>query len=191
MITSPIRPMACESDDIMLIAPRSWRTSSAAMVSARMRDSAKARSSGIDGTQMMADHEHVQMLIQGVHGEGHRRIGRRRQAVRFAANRDNVRSMAATGAFGMIGVDGSAFKGADRILHKASFVKRIGVNRHLYVVLLGHTQGTVNRRGSGSPILMKLETDRARLDLLAQEAQERMHCLFQETPRLTGNPSAA
>ena len=47
MITSPMRPIACESDDIMLMAPRSCSTSSAAIVSARMRDSAKARSSGI------------------------------------------------------------------------------------------------------------------------------------------------
>ena len=39
--------MACESEDIMLMAPRSWSTSSAAMVSARMRDSAKATSSGM------------------------------------------------------------------------------------------------------------------------------------------------
>ncbi len=44
-----MRPMACESDDIMLIAPRSWSTSSAAIVSARMRDSAKATSSGTLG----------------------------------------------------------------------------------------------------------------------------------------------
>ena len=51
MMTSPIRPMACESDDIMLMAPRSCRMSSAAMVSARMRDSAKARSSGICGSR--------------------------------------------------------------------------------------------------------------------------------------------
>ena len=44
-----MRPIACESDDIMLIAPRSWSTSSAAIVSGRIRDSAKARSSGIFG----------------------------------------------------------------------------------------------------------------------------------------------
>jgi hypothetical protein len=46
-MTSPHRPMACESDDIMEMAPRSWSTSSAAMVSARIRDSAKATSSGM------------------------------------------------------------------------------------------------------------------------------------------------
>lgn len=47
-ITSPILPIACESDEIMEIAPVSWRTSSAATVSARIRESAKAISSGID-----------------------------------------------------------------------------------------------------------------------------------------------
>ena len=48
-ITSPIRPIACESDDIMLIAPRSCSTSSAAIVSGRMRESANATSSGTFG----------------------------------------------------------------------------------------------------------------------------------------------
>src|SRR5438876_604847 len=43
---SPIRPIACESDEYMLRTPRSCRTSSAASVSARMRDCAKAMSSG-------------------------------------------------------------------------------------------------------------------------------------------------
>ena len=41
-----MRPIACESELIMLRAPRSCRMSSAAMVSARMRLSAKATSSG-------------------------------------------------------------------------------------------------------------------------------------------------
>src|SRR5258706_5606370 len=51
MITSPTRPMAWESEDIMLKAPRSCRISSAAMVSLRMRDSAKATSSAIAGSR--------------------------------------------------------------------------------------------------------------------------------------------
>src|SRR5207245_772962 len=47
MITSPMRPIACGAEDIMLIAPRSCSTSSAAIVSAPMRDSANARSARI------------------------------------------------------------------------------------------------------------------------------------------------
>ena len=44
-MTSPMRPMAWESEEIMLRAPRSCRMSSAAIVSARMRDSANDTSS--------------------------------------------------------------------------------------------------------------------------------------------------
>ncbi len=49
MIVSPARPIACESEPIIEIAPRSWSTSSAAIVVARMRLSANARSSGTRG----------------------------------------------------------------------------------------------------------------------------------------------
>mmetsp|Transcript_19704 Transcript_19704/g.59666 ORF Transcript_19704/g.59666 Transcript_19704/m.59666 type:complete len:317 (-) Transcript_19704:1234-2184(-) len=45
--TSPMRPMAWESLEMMEMAPMSCSTSSAAMVSPRMRDSAKATSSAI------------------------------------------------------------------------------------------------------------------------------------------------
>jgi hypothetical protein len=49
--TSPTRPMACESEDMIEIAPMSCRMSSAAMVSPRIRDSAKATSSGIEASR--------------------------------------------------------------------------------------------------------------------------------------------
>ncbi|KAG2561765.1 hypothetical protein PVAP13_8KG143401 [Panicum virgatum] len=45
--TSPMRPIACESDDIILMAPMSCNMSSAAIVSARILDSANATSSGM------------------------------------------------------------------------------------------------------------------------------------------------
>ncbi len=44
-----MRPIACESLENMEIAPRSWSTFSAAMVSARTRLSAKATSDGMLG----------------------------------------------------------------------------------------------------------------------------------------------
>ena len=49
MTTSPTRPIACESEDVIAKIPRSCSTSSAAMVSARMRESANATSSGMSG----------------------------------------------------------------------------------------------------------------------------------------------
>ena len=48
-MTSPMRPIAWASEDVMDSAPMSCRMSSAAMVVARIRDSAKARSSGTEG----------------------------------------------------------------------------------------------------------------------------------------------
>jgi hypothetical protein len=51
MMTSPTRPMAWLSLLMMLMAPMSCRMSSAAMVSRRMRLSAKARSSGMDASR--------------------------------------------------------------------------------------------------------------------------------------------
>lgn len=45
--TSPIRPTACESEDIMLIAPMSCKISSAAIVCSLSLEHAKAKSSGI------------------------------------------------------------------------------------------------------------------------------------------------
>mmetsp|Transcript_5078 Transcript_5078/g.20381 ORF Transcript_5078/g.20381 Transcript_5078/m.20381 type:complete len:458 (+) Transcript_5078:528-1901(+) len=49
--TSPTRPIACESEDMIEMAPMSCRMSSAAMVSFRMRDSANATSSGMAGSR--------------------------------------------------------------------------------------------------------------------------------------------
>ena len=74
-MTSPTRPMAWLSDDRIENAPMSCRISSAAMVSRRMRLSAKATSSGIDAVEVVADHQHVEMLLERVHGVGHRRVG--------------------------------------------------------------------------------------------------------------------
>ena len=51
VITSPTRPIAWESEEIILNAPKSWRMSSAAIVSRRMRDSANATSSGMLGSR--------------------------------------------------------------------------------------------------------------------------------------------
>jgi len=61
--------------------------------------------------QMMAHHQHVQMLIDGVDGVGPGRIGRGRQHVRHTTGLDDVGRMAATGAFGVIRMNRSALEG--------------------------------------------------------------------------------
>ncbi len=49
VMTSPIRPIAWASEEVIDSAPMSCRMSSAAIVVARIRDSANARSSGTAG----------------------------------------------------------------------------------------------------------------------------------------------
>src|SRR3989304_1471234 len=117
-----MRPMACESEESMLIAPRSWSTSSAAIVSARMRDSAKARASGIFGVKGGAP-------LHRIHGERHGRVRRGRQAVRLAADADDVGRVAAAGAFGVVRVNRPPLEGANRVLDKARLLPRVGMVR--------------------------------------------------------------
>ena len=69
--------------------------------------------------QVMAHHEHVEMLVDGVDGERPGRIGARRQDVRQAGHADDVGRMAAAGAFGVVGVDRPAADGGDGVLDEA------------------------------------------------------------------------
>src|SRR4029453_3662233 len=137
-MTSAMRPMAWESEESMLIAPRSWSKSSAAMVPARMRGAAKAGSSaalGADGgvgegeilgdlgIEVVANHEHVEMLVHGVDGERHGGVGRRGEAVGLATDLDDVGGVPAARALRVVGVDGPALERADRVLDEARLVQ--------------------------------------------------------------------
>ena len=62
------------------------RISSAAMVSLADARFGKRDILGNARVEMMTDHQHVEMLVDGVDRERPRRIGRRRQDVRLAAN---------------------------------------------------------------------------------------------------------
>jgi len=63
MMTSPMRPIAWESEDIMLMAPRSCNTSSAAIVSARDARFGEREVLRNLRIQVMTHHQHVQMLV--------------------------------------------------------------------------------------------------------------------------------
>ena len=118
--------------------------------------------------QVVTHHEHVQMLVHGVHGEGHGRVGRGRQAIGLAADPDDVGRVAASRAFRVIGVDGAALERADGFLHEPRLVQRVGVDRHLDVHLLGHRQAGVDGGGGRPPVFVELEPDGARLDLFPE-----------------------
>src|SRR3546814_14274240 len=65
-----------------------------------------------------------------------------------------------TGAFGMEGVDGAVPERRDRILDKAAFIQRVGMDGDLDIMLLGDIQAVVDGGRRGAPVFMQLQADR-------------------------------
>jgi len=80
--------------------------------------------------------------------------------------------MAATGTFGVIGVDGTALERAQGGFDETGLVEGVGVDRHLHVVLVGDAQAIVDARRGGAPVFVQLEADGAGLDLLDQRLRQ-------------------
>ncbi len=120
------------------------------------------------GAQVMAHHEHVEVLVQRVDRERHRGIRGGRQTIRLAANLDDVRRVTAARAFGVVSVNRASLERANRILDVAGFVDRVGMNRDLHVKLFRHGESAIDCRGSSAPVFVQLQTNCAGLDLLAQ-----------------------
>ena len=142
VITSPTRPIAWLSLDIMLIAPRSCSTSSAAIVSPRMRLSANATSSGMFLSRWWQTISMSRCSSSVLTVYGPRRVGRARQHVRLAAHLDDVGRVAAAGALGVVGVNRPALERRDRVVDVARLVQRVGVDRDLDVVRVGDRRGS-------------------------------------------------
>ena len=83
-------------------------------------------------------------------------FGGRRQHIGLAHGLDNVRRMTATRALGVEGVDGAVFECSERGFHKARFVERIGMDRHLHIHFICHGKTIVDRRRRGAPIFVQL-----------------------------------
>ena len=123
---------------------------------------------GNRGIEVVAHHQHVEMLVDGVAGERPGRIGRRRQHVLQAGDLDDVRRMAATGAFGMERMDGAALERLHGVLDETGLVERIRMQHHLDVVVVSHRQAGVDRRRRGAPVLVQFQRAGAGLDHLDQ-----------------------
>ena len=118
--------------------------------------------------EMMADHEHVEMLGDGVDGIGARGIGGGRENVGKAGDAHDVGGVAAAGAFGVIGVNGAASDGGDGGFKEASFVDGVGVDGHLNVEFVGGFETGVDGRGGGAPIFVEFQAAGACFDLFGE-----------------------
>ena len=122
---------------------------------------------------MVADHQHVEVLFERVYGEWPGRVGGAGEHVRLAADADDVRGVAASRAFRMVGVDGPALERRDRVVHVARLVERVGVDHHLHVLVLGEGEAAVDRRRRRSPVLVELEAHCTGADLLHEARAHR------------------
>ena len=164
--------------------------SSAAMVSRRIRDSAKATSSAIDGDRWWhtISMSRCSSTVFTVYG----RVGLVDDGSTLGKPQapDDVGRVAATGTLGVVGVDGAAGHCRQRILDETGFVQRVGVDGHLDIEVLCDRQAVVDRRRRGAPVLVQFQPDRAGGDLFGQ-GPGREALPLPRNPRLTGNASAA
>ena len=116
--------------------------------------------------EVMADHEHIQMLVHRVYRKRPGRVGRCGQYVRFAANLNDIRGMAAPCPFGMERMNGATLDRAHGVFNKAGLVQRVGMDHYLHIHRIGDAQAAVNRGGGRAPILVQLQTGRTGQNLL-------------------------
>ena len=96
----------------------------------------------------------------------------------------------AAGAFGVVGVNRPAFERRDGVFDEAGLVEGVGMDRDLNVELFGDAEALIDGRRRRSPVLVKLQTERAGANLFAQRLRKR-RVPFPRKPKLSGKASAA
>ncbi len=151
MTTSPMRPMAWASLPIIEIAPMSCKQILGG--DGRRPDAAFGEREilGHRRVEVMADHQHVEVLVERVDGVRPRRVGGTRQHVGMGGDRDDVGRVPAAGALGVIRVDRPPFDGGEGVLDEAHLVEGVGVDVHLDAGLVGDGEARVDCRGRRTP----------------------------------------
>src|SRR5690606_2110554 len=96
------------------------------------------------------------------------------------ADLDDVGSVAAAGALGVVGVDGAVPEGGNGVLDKAALVEGVGVDHHLHVEGIGDAQAVVDGGGGGAPVLVQLQAGGAGEDHLLERRGNRSIALAGE-----------
>lgn len=118
--------------------------------------------------EMVADHEHVEVLVKSVAGVGPGRVRRGGKDVGVLDHGDDVRCVATPSSFSVVGVNGAALEGTDRGLDEARLVESIGVDQTLHVELIADAQTRIDRSRCAAPILVEFEPTRSGIDHLAK-----------------------
>ena len=111
--------------------------------------------------QVVADHEHVQVLRDCVFRQWPSRVRGGGEHVEVLDDRDDVGRVPAAGALGVVGVDRTPLECCDGLLDEAGLVESVRVDEALHVVLVAYAQAGVDCRGRRAPVFVQLEADYA------------------------------
>src|SRR5207253_7807912 len=87
--------------------------------------------------QVVADHEHVEVLVNGVDGVGPCGVGGRRKDVGGRGHGDDVGGVAPARPLGVVGVDRPALDGGQGVGDEAGLVQGVGVHGDLDAAAVG------------------------------------------------------
>ena len=118
--------------------------------------------------QMMAYHQHIQVLVQCVHCERHSWVCGRWQYIRSGSRFDDVRSMSAACTFCMISVDSSSCESFQCVFNASAFVQCICMDRNLHIIFISCIQAVIDSCRCGTPVFVDLQTHCACFDLFDQ-----------------------
>ncbi|CFR37432.1 Uncharacterised protein [Mycobacterium tuberculosis] len=120
------------------------------------------------GVEVVAHHQHVEMLVKGVHRMRAGRIGRAGQYIRLRRDGNDVRCVPAAGALGVVGVNRTSGDRADGVLDESGLIESVGVQRNLHPGHVGDRQAGVDGRRGRSPVFVEFETRCATAQLFPQ-----------------------
>ncbi|MCY1244665.1 hypothetical protein D3C80_1008680 [compost metagenome] len=89
-------------------------------------------------TQVMADHQHIQMLIHGIDRIGTGRVCRRGKYIFFTRCCDNIRCVPSTSTLCMEAVNSPALHRCEGVFYKTAFVKCIAMESNLNVFFVSN-----------------------------------------------------
>ena len=121
----------------------------------------------VAGVHAVAQQDHVEVLGDGVHAVGKRRIRRRREHVVDAGELEDVRRMTAAAPLHVVRVQDPAVEHGEGVLDGHGLVEPVGVEGDLDVELVGDAQRGVDRAQGRAGVLVHLEPAHVRADRLA------------------------
>jgi len=120
------------------------------------------------GVEVVADHEHVEVLGDRVHRVRQGGVGGTGKNVRVARDREDVRGVTTAGALCVERVDRAALDRGDGGLEVAGLVEAVRVQGHLQAPAIRGGERGVDRGGRGAPVLVDLVAARAGEGLLGE-----------------------